>query len=172
MSDVILILNPRQAAFIGILAAVYAVTTVTLGELGYSWIQVRLSEALTSLPYLFGMYAVAGLTLGVLVANFFSPVGLPDIVFGPFLTLIAAFLSWKFNFDRRLVACIYPVVVNALGVSAYVASFYGVPYFASVLSIGVGEFISAVIVGYPLLRALEKSRLSILLRQEKSGNKP
>jgi len=135
-------LNPRQAAFIGMLAAIYAVTTVMLGELGYSWIQVRLSEALTSLPYLFGVYAVAGLTLGVLIVN------------------------------RRIVACIYPVVVNALGVSAYVARFYGVPYFASVFSIGIGEFISAVIVGYPLLRALEKSRLSILLRRKKSGNEP
>ena len=165
-------MNPRQAAFIGMLAAIYAVTTVMLGELGYSWIQVRLSEALTSLPYLFGVYAVAGLTLGVLIANLFSPVGLSDIVFGPFLTLIAALLSWKLNFNRRIVACIYPVVVNALGVSAYVARFYGVPYFASVFSIGIGEFISAVIVGYPLLRALEKSRLSILLRRKKSGNEP
>lgn len=149
------------------LAAIYAVTTVVLGELGYSWIQVRISEALTSLPYLFGIYAVAGLTLGVLVANLFSPVGLSDIIFGPFLTLIAAFLSWKFNFNRRLVACIYPVVVNALGVSAYVASFYGVPYFASVISIGIGEFISAVIVGYPLLRALEKSPLIHLVEKGK-----
>ena len=160
-------MDSRQAAFIGVLAAVYAVTTVMLGELGYSWVQVRLSEALTSLPYLFGVYAVAGLTLGVLVANLFSPVGLPDIVFGPTLTLIAAFLSWKLNFNRRLVACIYPVVVNALGVSAYIASFYGVPYFASVLSIGTGEFISAVIVGYPLLRALEKSRIIHLVEKEK-----
>jgi len=31
-----LILNSRQAAFVGVLAAVYAVTTVMLGELGYS----------------------------------------------------------------------------------------------------------------------------------------
>jgi len=152
---------------VGILSAVYALTTVMLGELGYSWIQVRISESLTPLPYIFGGYAVVGLTLGVLIANLFSPVGLPDIIFGPFLTLIAAFLSWRFNFNRRLVACIYPVVINALGVSAYVAGFYGVPYPASVLSIGIGELISAVIVGYPLLRALEKSPIIRLLETGK-----
>jgi len=146
----------RWVPFTGAIAAVYAVTTVMLGNLGYSWLQVRISEALTPLPFLFGLPAVIGLTLGVVVANVFSPVGLPDLVFGPMLTLVAAVLSWKFSFRRRLLACLYPVVVNALGVSAYVAGFYGVPYELSVLGIGAGELVAAVLVGYPLLRALER----------------
>jgi len=146
----------RWVPLASVLASLYAVTTVTLGEFGYSWVQVRISEALTPLPYLFGFPAVAGLTLGVVIANVFSPVGLPDMVFGPILTLLAACLSWRLNFDRRLLACVYPVVVNAFGVSAYVAGFYGVPYEAAVLSIGAGELVAAILVGYPLLRALEK----------------
>lgn len=146
----------RQISFASVIAAVYAVTTVLLGEFGYAWVQVRISEALTPLPYLFGLPAVIGLTLGCIIANFFSPVGLPDMIFGPPLTLIAAGLSWKFNFGKRLIACIYPVVVNAFGVSAYVASFYGVPYEVTVLTIGVGESIAAILFGYPLLRAVER----------------
>lgn len=146
----------RQLSFTVLMAALYAVVTVQLGSLGYSWVQVRLSEALTPLPYLFGFPAVIGLALGCTVANVFSPVGLADMVFGPLLTLLAAVLSWKFNFRRRLLACVYPVVVNAFGVSTYLAAISNVPYAWSVLGVGVGEAISAILIGYPLLRAIEK----------------
>ena len=138
------------------IAAVYAVLTVSLGSFGYSWLQVRISEALTPLPYLLGAPAILGLFLGVVVSNAFSPVGLPDLIFGPLLTLAAAILSYRLNFGRKLVACIYPVLINGFGVSAYVAGFYNVPYLLCVLTIGVGETISAVIVGYPLLWSVER----------------
>ena len=140
-----------------LIAPTYSIMTVVLGSFGYSWIQVRISEALTPLPFLMGFPAVAGLTLGCVLANWFSPIGLPDMIFGPLLTLCAAFLSWKVNFGKRLVACIYPVLINAFGVSAYIFSFYGVPYAWSVVTIAVGEFISAVLVGYPLLMVIDRT---------------
>lgn len=146
-------------------ATIYAVMTVTLGPLGYSWIQIRISEALTPLPFLMGFPAIAGLTLGCVLANLYSPVGLPDMIFGPWLTFFAAFLSWKFNFGKKVVACIYPVLVNAFGVSAYVSSFYGVPYIVSVATITIGEFIAAVLVGYPLLTAIERTFLGLKLKE-------
>jgi uncharacterized membrane protein len=149
-------ISGRQISFALIMASTYALLTVLLGPLGYSWIQVRISEALTPLPYLFGFSAVLGLTLGVVIANVFSPIGLPDLVFGPILTLLAAILSWKLNFGRRSMACLYPVVVNAFGVSAYIAGFYGVPYEMGALSIGIGESIAVFLLGYPLLRAIER----------------
>lgn len=152
-------LGSRGISIAVVIASVYAALTVVLGSFGYSWIQIRISEALTPLPFIFGPPAILGLTLGVIIANLFSPVGLADIIFGPLLTLIAAVLSWKFSYGQRLIACTYPVIINALGVSAYIASFYGVPYTMSVISIGVGEFIAAVLLGYPLLKALEGTQL-------------
>jgi uncharacterized membrane protein len=139
-----------------IVASLYASMTVALGSFGYSWIQIRLSESLTPLPLLLGLPSVAGLTLGCIIANMFSPVGLPDMIFGPMLTLLAALLSWKFSFRRKTIACIYPVLINSVGVSAYIASFYNVPYMLSLLSIAFGEFVAAVLIGYPLLRVMEK----------------
>jgi uncharacterized membrane protein len=147
-----------------VIAATYSITTLVSGSLGYSWVQVRISEALTPLPFLMGFPAVAGLTLGCVVANMFSPVGLPDIIIGPTLTFLAGYLSWKANFGKRIVACAYPVLINAFGVSAYVSSFYHVPYIMTVFTISVGEFIAAVLIGYPLLRAVE--RTSIIKRSE------
>ena len=146
----------RQLSFAAVMAALYAVVTNQLGPFAYSLVQVRLSEALTPLPFLFGFPAVIGLALGCIVANVFSPVGLPDMIFGPLLTLLAAVLSWKFSFGKRLLACIYPVVINAFGVSVYLAPISNVPYVWSVAGVGAGEAISAILLGYPLLRAIEK----------------
>jgi len=145
-----------RVVMMSIVASLYASMTVALGSFGYSWIQIRLSESLTPLPFLLGLSSVAGLTLGCIIANMFSPVGLPDMIFGPMLTLLAALLSWKFSFRRKTIACIYPVLINSVGVSAYIASFYNVPYVLSLLSIAFGEFVAAVLIGYPLLRVMER----------------
>jgi uncharacterized membrane protein len=143
-------------AWIGIIAAIYASLTVSLGTLGYSWIQVRLSEALAPLPFLMGFPAIGGITLGCAIANSFSPVGIPDLVLGPLLSMFSAFLSWKFSYKRKMLACLYPVLINAFGVSGYVSVFYNVPYVVSVLTIGMGEFVACFLLGYPLLVALER----------------
>jgi uncharacterized membrane protein len=155
------------------IAATYTVSTVMLGPFGYSWMQVRIGEALTPLPYLFGFPAIAGLTIGCVIANIFSPIGLPDLILGPFLTLVAAILSYKLSFNKKVVACIYPVVINAFGVSAYVAVFYGISYEISVLSIGLGEAIAAILIGYPLLCAIERisAHLNFLKINDKEETK-
>lgn len=145
-----------RVVMMSIVASLYASMTAALGSFGYSWIQIRLSESLTPLPLLLGLPSVVGLTLGCIIANMFSPVGLPDMIFGPMLTLLAALLSWKFSFRRKTIACIYPVLINSVGVSAYIASFYNVPYVLSLLSIAFGEFVAAVLIGYPLLRVMER----------------
>ena len=156
-----------NVATIALVAAAYSLLTVVLGSFGYSWVQVRISESLTPLPFLLGFPAVIGLMLGCAVANFFSPVGIPDLVFGPLLTLCAAFLSWKLNCGRKILSCVYPVLINAFGVSAYIYSFYGVSYIVSVATIAIGEFIAAVLIGYPLLAAIEKTRVWLKKNEER-----
>jgi uncharacterized membrane protein len=148
-----------------LVATIYAVITVSLGSLGYSWIQIRISEALTPLPYLLGFPAVIGLTLGCCIANWFSPVGLPDLIFGPFLTLIGALLSWKLNFKKKIIACTYPILVNAFGASSYISVYYNVPYWVNVATVGAGEIIAVVVVGYPLLVAIERALINQSARQ-------
>lgn len=154
-----------------LIASAYLMLTIMLGELGYSWIQVRISEALAPLPFFMGFPAVVGLTIGCFLANWFSPVGLADMIFGPLFTLVAAFLSWKFNFGKKIVACIYPVLINAFGVSAYLSSFYGVPYFVTVVTVGVGEFIATVLIGYPLLISVKKAIRSLEMQNNTNAKR-
>ncbi len=71
-----------------IIAAAYVGLTVIFSWTSYGEIQVRVSEILTILPF-FTPSAIPGLFIGCLIANIFSPNGLPDIIIGSMATLIA-----------------------------------------------------------------------------------
>lgn len=93
----------RFIARAAIIAAAYAILTLSLAPIAYGSLQLRLAEALTVLAY-FSPAAVCGLTVGCAVANFWSPFGITDVVFGALATGIAAVLTyfmpkkglWKF----------------------------------------------------------------------------
>lgn len=145
--------NARQISLAGVVAAVYFVLTITPGisAISYGPMQVRLAEVLTVLPYLFPG-AIGGLFVGCLLANIFGPLGFADVVFGSLLTLLAAILTWMMHkTDRPYLAPLPPVIVNALGVSAYLHILFGQPYWLIVLYIAGGETIACYLLGYPLL---------------------
>ena len=73
-------LTTRDLSLAAIIAAVYAVLTLILPIPAFTGIQVRLSEALTVLPFLFPATA-PGLVVGCFIANLFSPYSL-DVIFG------------------------------------------------------------------------------------------
>ena len=142
-----------------IIAALYAALTIALAFMSYGPLQIRISEALTVLPFI-SIAAIPGLALGCLVANLFSPVGLPDIIFGSICTLLAAGLTYSISKTKKpFLAPLPPIVVNSLGVSLYLHFFYNLPYWFNVLYILIGEIIACYFLGYPLLK--------FLLRKEK-----
>ena len=83
----------RDIAFAGIIAALYAVLTISLAPISYGVYQIRVAEALTILPFVYPI-AMIGLFVGCLVANIFGGNGLPDIVFGSLFTLLAGYLTY------------------------------------------------------------------------------
>ena len=107
----------RSLAVSGLVAAVYAVVTLLFAPLSYGQIQVRVSEALTVLPFLLPQ-AVPGLFVGCFIANFIGGFGIIDVVLGSFATLIAALITaWMPNV---YLAALPPVVVNMPSVSVCV----------------------------------------------------
>lgn len=132
-----------------LVAAAYVAVSYVLAPISFGPFQFRLAEGLTLLPMIFPE-AVAGLFVGCLVTNLIGPYGLPDIVFGSLVTLVAAVITRAFR--RSPVAYLSPVVLNAVFVSAYLTFLTGVPYWTLVLSIGASEAVSVLAVGVPLLR--------------------
>jgi uncharacterized membrane protein len=132
-------------------AAAYVVLTLVAALFGLAsgQVQFRISEAL--LPFAcVDPAAVVGLTLGTALANgLTSPMGLADVVVGSLLTLMAALAMWRIG--PRVVALAAPVVVNGLGVPAELAIVLGLPYWASVGFVSLGEAVVMFTAGLVVL---------------------
>ncbi len=143
-------MSTRLLARVALLAAVYALLTVLppFNAIGYGPVQVRVSEALTVLPFVLP-WAPWSLYLGCLVANLGSPFLVWDLTVGAMGTLIAALLTRKM--PKPYLAPLPPIIVNALAVSSYVAPLSDLAYWPVALSIAAGQAIACYGLGYPLL---------------------
>jgi len=145
------------------IAAIYVVLTLVFKPISYGLMQVRVSEALTILPF-FTPAAIPGLAIGCLLANVIGPYGILDVILGTTATLIAAVLSYKM--PNKYLVPIPPIIVNALiiGPMLYyilVAEQVPVQMMGAILWVALGQVIACYGLGYPLLRLLEKYKNKI-----------
>ena len=157
--------------FAAMVAALYVVLTFVANAFGLASgvIQVRLSEALTILPF-FTPAAIPGLTIGCLLANWLTGCVLPDIIFGTIATLIGAIGSYLLRKHKFLVP-LPPILSNMIIVPWVLRFAYdvpdGIPYMMA--TVGAGEVISCGVLGMGLLFALMPFR-GVLLRQDTAGS--
>ncbi|MDR3242648.1 MAG: QueT transporter family protein [Clostridiales Family XIII bacterium] len=153
--------NMRKTRFwvqAAIIAAVYAVLTVAFAPISYGPIQVRISEALTILPF-FTPAAVPGLFVGCLTSNLLSPYGALDIVCGSLASLLAAGGSYALRGAPALVP-LPPVAANALIIGAMLRFAYGVEpsFWICALWVGAGEVAACYVLGYPLMLYMRRHK--------------
>lgn len=145
--------NPFSVQWIaqgGIIAALYVVLTYvsyTMNLSGQLAVQLRLSEALTVLPY-FTAAAIPGLTIGCVLANLLTGSVIWDVIFGSLATLIGAvgtFLLRKYRFT----APIPPILSNTIIIPFILTYAYqlpdGIPLL--MLSVFLGELVSCGVLG-------------------------
>ena len=148
-----------------IIAALYVALTYLSSLFGLSSgaIQLRLSESLTILP-IFLPEAVIGLTIGCLIANLLTGAVVWDIIFGAFATFIGAMGA---RLARRLknrfiwLATVPTILSNAIIVPFVLKYAYGLEggYFFFMLTVGIGEILSAGVLGTLLYFSLKKTKL-------------
>ncbi len=136
-----------------IIAAVYVVLTIIFAPISYGQVQVRISEALTVLPY-FTPAAIPGLFIGCIIANIYGGAGIIDIIFGSLATLFAAFLSYKM--PKKYLVPLPPIIINAIVIGFVLNHVLGVPLFITMAWVGLGQLISCYGIGYPLMLLLER----------------
>lgn len=164
-----------QAAMI---AAIYVVLTyfISAFNLASGAIQVRISEALTILPF-FTPAAVPGLFIGCLLSNILTGCILPDIIFGSLATLIGALGSYALR-NHKFLVTLPPVIANMVIVPFVLRYAYGltfafhgmdlsIPFF--MLTVGAGEVISCCILGSVFIKALTPYRHMIFSATSKSA---
>ncbi len=147
-------MSSKTLARIAIYASIYIVLTLIFSAISYGPIQFRISEFLTVFPFI-DFLAIPGLFLGCFVANFFSPAGWIDIIFGSLCTLIAGYLTYKM--PKIYLAPLPPIIVNALGVSLYLHAFFKIPYLLNVIYIAIGEAVVTYLIGLPILIYIDRN---------------
>ena len=146
----------------GVIACVYAVTTMCLPFMSYGSVQLRVSEALTILPLLIPE-SVVGLFVGCLIANLLGN-GIIDIVFGSLATLVAGvctYLIGKYVKNTILKVAIggfFPVIINAIVVPFTYLLITELPYlyWINFLTVFIGQFLAVYVFGTILYLAIKK----------------
>lgn len=146
-------MSTNKIARIAVIAALYAAITIILAPFSYGPIQVRVSEALTVLPFIFPESTI-GLFIGCLIANLYGGYGILDIVFGSLATLAAAYLTSKM--PTKILAPLPPVLVNAVVVAMILKYAVGAPLLLTMLWVGVGQTAACYFLGLPLLYLLKQ----------------
>ncbi len=139
-----------------IIAAIYTVLVFVFQFSSFGPIQFRIAEALTILPY-FTPAAIPGVTIGCLLSNILFRADILDIIFGTSATLIAAYLSYQLK-ENKFFVPIPPILINAIIIPWVLkyAYFEADPIPFMMLTVGLGQLISAGILGMILLFALER----------------
>ena len=145
-----------QAAMI---AAIYVVLTYVFAPFSFGEVQIRISEALTILP-LFTPAAIPGLFVGCLVGNILGGAILPDIIFGSIATLIGAIGTYTLRQQKPVYGPLPPIIANIVIVPFVLRYGYGValPIPFMMLTVGIGEVASCLVLGLVLYTALSRYR--------------
>ena len=139
------------------IAALYTVITIAIGPLGSAAIQCRIPEAMCVLA-IFTPAAIPGMTLGCLISNIATGCLWQDVLFGTLATLIGVVGA---RLLRRIwwLTPLPTVISNTLIVPFVLAYAYhaeeGIPFL--MLTVGIGEVISAYALGIALYFALRKN---------------
>ncbi len=154
-----------QAAMI---AALYVVLVIAFAPISFGAVQVRIAEMLSVLPF-FTPAAVPGLFIGCLIGNIVGGADLLDIIFGSLTTLAAAAAAYRLR-SRRYLTPIPAVIFNALVIPfilRYAYQMQDAIYFMMV-TVFIGQVISAYVLGMLLLLTLEKIGFARYLRLEQT----
>ena len=151
-----------------LIAAIYATLTLILAPISYGAVQFRISEMLMLLAFVNPLY-ITGLTVGCLLANILGGLGLLDIIFGTlatFLSALAMYQTSKVIKNRNtslFIASLWPTIFNALIVGWVVSVSASLPLLITMLQVGFGEIVVITIVGIPVFKLLEKTKLKEIL---------
>jgi uncharacterized membrane protein len=137
-----------------VIAAVYVALTLLLSNLSYGQIQFRIAEILVLFVFFRKDFAI-GVTLGCIIANAFSPLGITDVIFGSLATLLSVVCIMFL--PNLYLAIIPPVVINAFVVGFELYYILDLPFWANVGYVALGE-LAVMLVGLVICLLLSRNK--------------
>jgi uncharacterized membrane protein len=155
-----------------IYAALYVALVISLPELSYGPIQIRIADALVATIPLFGFAGVIGHTIGVFISNMFSTAGLIDLL-NTIPSFIMSFLVYYIykktnNNYTVIITCIAYSIVIGTTVGWMLSYLYNLPLIITVSYVTAGNIIASVLIGWPLFKVLKKVGIKHLMNPETS----
>lgn len=139
-----------------LIASLYVTLTIAFSAISYGPIQFRISEVLVLLP-LWNHRWTPGIVMGTIIANFFSPLGLIDVAFGSLATFLGIISMVKVaKMSSPLYSLVCPVLANAYIIALELRIVYSLPFWESVIYVGISEAI-IVLISYFVISTLAKN---------------
>ncbi len=144
------------------IAALYVLLTEISALLGISSgvIQFRLSEMFTVLP-IFTPAAIPGVFIGCMISNIITGGVFWDVIFGSLASLLGAWGAWALRKKSVYLVPVPTILANMIIVPFVLRYAYGaegsIPFF--MLTVGLGEFVCAGILGVFLAKTLKKYKI-------------
>ena len=140
----------QEVTFAGLIAALYYVITIMSAPLSFGQVQCRLSEVLLFLC-LRNRFAVWGYTVGCMLTNLTSPLGIIDVVVGGGYNFVCAMVAYKTG--RKVPAILSATVGSGLVVGAEMRICYGLPMMESAVFVAIGQTL-ALMIGLAMYKAI------------------
>lgn len=136
---------------ISLVASVYFILTLFFNAISFGPFQIRIAEILNFLVLISARYII-GVTIGVALSNFLSPLGLIDVVIGSLSTLIILIMIYYAikltnNLVMKIILAIIINVVMMFTIALEVVFIYQLPFWITYLSIAISQLITMSIGG-------------------------
>ncbi len=147
-------------AKIAIVATLYIGATLAIAPLSFGPIQFRFSEILVLLCFYNPEFCFS-MILGCFIANLYSPLAYYDLIFGvmsTIFTVLGIYLFGKFKPFGKLSLLISTLFASvSMLFIAWELTLLGEPFWFSLLTTFIGEFVVVTVIGYPIFKNLEKN---------------
>jgi len=162
----------KTLALISVYAALYAALVIFLPALSYGPLQIRIADALVASVPLLGFAGVLGHTLGVFIANLYSPF-VPFDLLNAIPSFLMAFVVYyiykKTNNDYTVIGtCIAYSVVLGITVGSMLF-FLGASEYTllpTMVYVALGNIVASVLIGWPIFKALKRIGIHKWIGQE------
>ncbi len=158
----------KTITYNALVAAIYFLLTFLTESFSFLGIQVRIAECLVLLCFFRRDYTF-GVTLGCVLANLISPLGMWDVLFGGLATLCSCLLISLMK--NLFLASLIPTIINAFVVGAELYFLLQLEFWVSVLGVALGELIAVSVIGYIIFMILGKKDYFLkAIRAERNFN--
>lgn len=145
--------NTKTISLNALVACIYAVLTLAIAPLAYSEIQFRMSEIIVFLAF-YNKKWIPGLVLGCLMANFMSPLGWYDWIFGTFSTLLVCLVISRLK--HRYIAALAGAIITGVVVGFELHLAFGIPFILNAFYVMIGE-LAVLVIGAFAFGYIEKN---------------